>query len=160
VANVWNLNGIEGWNLRWRRRLFVWETNLLNYLLLIINPIRPTVEVDSWGWRVKEGDAFTVKSAYSMVSDLLIPMTTFAEYQGINFKAIWKCQAPPKVIGFVWLVLLNRVPTRDNLIRRRVIPEDGHRCCVFCGDSVESVPHLFLYYRFVLQLWERVFVWL
>jgi hypothetical protein len=127
---------------------------------MIINPIRPTVEVDSWGWRTEEGDAFTVKSAYSIVSNLLIPRTRIVDYQEIIFKAIWKCQVPSKVAGFVWLVLLNRVPTRDNLIRRRVIPEDGHRCCVFCGENVESVSHLFLYCGFVLQLWERVFAWL
>jgi hypothetical protein len=160
IARMWNGNGMEGWNLRWRRSLFVWELNLLNELLLLINTFRPSEVVDRWVWRAEQDEIFTVKSAYNIVSSLLLPREAPVPDQELIFKVIWKSPAPSKVAGFAWLVLRNRVPTRQNLYRRQVIRNDGETCCVFCGDRMESEAHLFLYCRFVLQIWERVFAWL
>jgi hypothetical protein len=33
VANMWSPSDASGWNLSWRRRLFVWETVLLDELI-------------------------------------------------------------------------------------------------------------------------------
>jgi hypothetical protein len=76
------------------------------------------------------------------------------------FKLIWKSPAPSKVMGFAWLMLRDRVPTRENLIRRRVLIDDGEQRCVFCGSCAETVPHLFLYCNFTLQVWNCVLSWL
>jgi hypothetical protein len=32
--------------------------------------------------------------------------------------------------------------------------------CVFCGECIELVPHLFLYCRVTIQIWDRIFQWL
>jgi hypothetical protein len=50
VASVCVDNGQEGWNLIWRRRLFVWETTLLNDLLLLLNSVRLTEAMYDWNW--------------------------------------------------------------------------------------------------------------
>jgi hypothetical protein len=115
---------------------------------------------DSWCWRPDEGKTFTVKSAYEIVSDMLLPKGNLSTAQELSFKVLWKCLASSKVSGFACLVLLDRVPTRVNLIRRRVINDDGNQCCVFCCNSAETVTHLFLYCNCILQVWERVFAWL
>ncbi|PNX63461.1 hypothetical protein L195_g061640 [Trifolium pratense] len=49
------------------------------------------------------------------------------------FKAIWNCPAPSKVGGFSWMVLHNRIPTRDNLFRRRVFRMKGSRIVLCLG---------------------------
>jgi hypothetical protein len=49
VASVWNPNDV-GWNLNWRRRLFVWETDLLNELLFMLNSVIVSEEEDRWNW--------------------------------------------------------------------------------------------------------------
>jgi hypothetical protein len=91
---------------------------------------------------------------------MLLPKEFLSTAQDLSFKVLWKCMAPSKVTGFAWLVLLDRVPTRVNLIRRQVIIDDGNQSCVFCGNSAETVTHLFLYCNCILQVWERVLAWL
>jgi hypothetical protein len=160
VASMRDPEAANGWNFRWRRRLFEWESTLFNELLLLINSASLTDAEDRWGWRPDEGKSFTVKSAYDIVSDMLLPKEYLSTAQDLSFKVLWKCMAPSKVTGFAWLVLLDRVPTRVNLIRRQVIIDDMNQCCVFCGNSAETVTHLFLYCNCILQVWERVFAWL
>ncbi|GAU33506.1 hypothetical protein TSUD_386510 [Trifolium subterraneum] len=153
VASVRNLNNEIGWELVWRRRLFVWETNLLNELLMILNPITLSDAVDQWGWRPENGEEFSVKSTYSLVYDMLLTKGNISQDQESAFKAIWKGPAPFKVSGFAWLVLLDKVPTRVNLIRRRAIQENGENRCIFCGDYAETVNHLFLYRNCIVKIW-------
>jgi len=43
---------------------------------------------------------------------------------------IWKSLAPPKVVALSWKVLLNRIPTRDNLARRQALPPNASLVCV------------------------------
>jgi hypothetical protein len=73
VASLRPSNGEEGWNLLWRRRLFVWESNLLIEMMKLINHISLTGEVDRWTWIGGDTDLFTVKDAYAKVSNLLLP---------------------------------------------------------------------------------------
>jgi hypothetical protein len=157
---MWSPSDARGWNIIWHRRLFVWETTLLEDLLHFLRPVTLSSEVDSWSWRLEPGGEFTVKSAYALVSDFLIERRTVAQDVGSAFKSIWNCPAPSKVSGLVWMVLHERVPARDNLFRRKVIPVNGETRCVLCGDSRETVSHLFLYCRVTLQVWERVLPWL
>jgi hypothetical protein len=78
-------NGQEGWNLIWRRRLFVRETTLLKDLLLLLNSARLTEATDVWNWIGGEGDNFSVKSAYVMVSEMLIPKEFNSLHQELAF---------------------------------------------------------------------------
>jgi hypothetical protein len=105
IANLWNSNGMEGWNLMWRRRLFAWETTLMEEFLLLINSVRVTEEGDRWVWLGGEGDNFSVKSAYAKVSNLMLPREIVTSQQESAFKVIWNSLTPSKVFGFAWLVL-------------------------------------------------------
>jgi hypothetical protein len=158
VVSVWNQD--SGWNLNWRRGLFVWELNLLNEMLVIINSAVLTGESDRWGWRLEKDEDFTVKSTYELVSNMLLPSGDIASEKKQAFKAIWNCPVPSKAAGCAWLVIQNRVPTRENLLRRRVIQDNREQGCVLCGDNVESVQHLFLYCNFTLKVWECITKWL
>jgi hypothetical protein len=60
VASVRNQPG--GWNLIWRRRLFVWEKALLDELLILLETVVLSTTEDGWSWRPEEGGEFTVKS--------------------------------------------------------------------------------------------------
>jgi hypothetical protein len=107
-----------------------------------------------------EGDTFSVKSAYGTVAEMLIPRGIISCQQECAFKLIWNFPAPSKVSGFAWLVLHDRVPTKENLIRRKVLLNDDSQRCVFCGTSAETLEHLFLYCTFSFQVWKHVFSWL
>jgi hypothetical protein len=57
---------------------------------------------------------------------------------------MWKSLAPYKIIIFFWQLLQDRVPTRKNLFKRRVIRDQRETICALCGDLVESIDHLFI----------------
>jgi hypothetical protein len=98
------------------------------------------------GGAQSKGVFFSVKSTYTLVSNLLTERRMVTLDQELAFKVIWKCPAPSKVSGLVWMVLHDKVPTRDNLVRRGIITENGgQHGCVFCGNQSETVQHLFLY---------------
>jgi len=66
---------------------------------------------------------------------------------------------PAKVSLFVWRLLRNRLPTKDNLMRRRVIHANDTACAYGCGDS-ESANHLFLECEIPNMVWLHVQNWL
>jgi len=55
---------------------------------------------------------------------------------------LWQKYVPLKVVVFVWRLLRNRLPTKDNLLRRGVLHTDTCQCVSGCG-STETVNHLF-----------------
>ena len=53
---------------------------------------------------------------------------------------IWKFHLPLKIICFLWLSLLNKINTCDNLMKKGWI---GPFWCCLCKSALESVDHLF-----------------
>jgi hypothetical protein len=45
-----------------RCNLFVWEENIFNELLAMINVVAFSSEINVWGWGPKNGEVFTVNS--------------------------------------------------------------------------------------------------
>ena len=60
---------------------------------------------------------------------------------------VWKARVPNKVKIFSWRAYQNILPTRDNLVQRRVM--DDASCC-FCHRATEMVLHV---------LWECGAAW-
>ena len=52
---------------------------------------------------------------------------------------VWKARVPNKVKLFSWRACQNILPTRDNLVRRRVV-EDAS--CCFCHRATETILHV------------------
>jgi hypothetical protein len=140
VASVWNpVGGVERWNLRWRRRFFVWEEELVEEFKNLISNILVTNVEDRWCWRPENDVVFTVKSAYCLISNLPGSVGFHPPWSGRIFDAIWKCKAPSKVSGFVWQLLHNRIPTKDNLILRNIIHTGESTLCPLCGKEIEKL---------------------
>jgi hypothetical protein len=55
----------------------------------------------------------------------------------------WKSKCIPKIKFFAWLLLNDRLNTRNILRRRRKFLEDGYTCVLCLEDVEESVEHLF-----------------
>jgi hypothetical protein len=91
---------------------------------------------------------------------MLVGQGNIDDQQAAAFKAISKCPVPSKFSGFSWLLLHNRIPTRDNLLWRRIVVQGADQLCVLCGVEDETSSHLFLYCNFALQVWEKIFSWL
>jgi hypothetical protein len=129
VVEVYPLDYAAGWRFSWRRRLFVWEEEVLDNLLVVINLIILREGEDSWGWSSEKGENFTVKSTFLLISKLSVLPVLVPQWHASAFTAIWRCMAPSKVNAFVWQLLHNRIPTRLCLVRWQIIAEDGDFSC-------------------------------
>jgi len=60
---------------------------------------------------------------------------------------------------FVWRILRNILPTKDNLVRCRILSVEEATCVSCCG-SIETASHLFLGCDVLRALWSHVWLWL
>jgi hypothetical protein len=72
---------------------------------------------------------------------------------------IWHKSIPSKVSVFVWRLLRNRLPTRDNLVQRRVLLLADSACVSGCGEH-ETAVHLFCVCNIFSSLWDHILHWL
>jgi len=75
------------------------------------------------------------------------------------FDAAWLKHIRLKVSVFVWRLLRNRLPTKDNLLRRRVLQHNDVDCVGGCGNP-ETMCHLFFWCDFFGSLWHLVYQWI
>jgi hypothetical protein len=72
---------------------------------------------------------------------------------------IWKSWAPLKVIVFSWQSFLGRLPTRENLVRRRIIVDGEGAGCALCVGGRELENHLFSSCATAWLVWSKVHRW-
>ena len=77
----------------------------------------------------------------------------------VEASTIWHKDVPLKVVLFVWRLLRDRLPTKDNLHRRNVLDFDAQMCVDGCGLT-ESSTHLFLHCSLFGSIWNHIFHWL
>ena len=100
---------------KWRHARFVWEFAQEEDLLRVISEVNLNKKVnDVHVWGREKTRLFTVKSMYEcLVNDVSGTHVAL-------FKHFWKSKAMPNVLITASRVLMDRMPTRVRLIRRRV----------------------------------------
>ncbi|XP_039063088.1 uncharacterized protein LOC120207735 [Hibiscus syriacus] len=66
---------------------------------------------------------------------------------------IWFLQHIPKHSLIAWMAILDRLPTRDQLMRMRIITEGNY---VLCNDKLESRNHLLFDCDTASNLWKNI----
>ena len=76
------------------------------------------------------------------------------------FGWLWKAKCTPKIKTFGWLLLVDRLNTR-NMLKRRHYNIGNNFDCLLCGQHIEeTVEHLFFYCTFSQACWRSlVFHW-
>jgi len=60
-------DGREGW--RWRRRLWVWEEEMLGECIILLRNVCLQMNVtDTWKWHMDTSDGYTVRSVYQLLT--------------------------------------------------------------------------------------------
>jgi hypothetical protein len=89
---------------------------------------------DAWSWTLSEDGRYSVKSAYS---SLIKGLPGTGAPHGVTLQVVaivWKTWTPSKVIVFYWQLLLGRIPSMSNLVRRGVpLPEGYGVCLLWCA---------------------------
>lgn len=145
--------------MRWRRALRdnekEWERELGNRL----SEVQLSEEVeDGWKWKGCPRGIYSVKDAYHQIE----MRKRSGLGRGDQLDAVgdvWSFAAPFKAKLTAWRLALNRLPTRDNLKKRNMLPSQ-ETTCVCCGSEDESVRHLFMECREANRLWARIAGWI
>jgi len=128
----WGVNG-EAW--KWRRRLFAWEEEKVGELCLLLQFVNLQVnKEDTWIWNLEKLNTFSVRSAYNFQTSQHSVDTP------VDVKKLWLKDVPLKVVVFAWRLFRNRLPTKDNLVRRGVLYNGSCLCVTGCGD-LETVNY-------------------
>jgi len=117
-------------------------------LIILLQSVSLQVDsADTWRWKLETSSTFSVRSAYSVLTSESAAASTVA------VPTIWHQQVPLKVVLFVWCLFRDRLPTKDNLLRRGVITLDSRMCIADC-NSIETTNHLFLHCSTFGSVWQ------
>ena len=140
VADNYELDS-HTWNINFKRSF---SRNDMENWELILDMIQFTFlsdQKDRVRWAFEKKGEFSVKSMYRWLA-----------YGGVSdptLKKIWRLKIPLKIRVFLWQVIHDRLPTREQILKRYG-PTDGK--CPLCGSS-ETLDHL------MFQCATAVFVW-
>jgi len=141
------------WRLSWRRPMFNWESAMEEDLINLLTGKSLCKESkDTLIWNGEHDGVFSVKSAYSTLCS--------QANNGLHdiFSSLWLATAVPKALFTAWRILLGRLPTFDNLIRRGMVVNSP--LCVFCNETQETTQHLFLECAYAQCVWSLCLRWL
>jgi hypothetical protein len=148
------------WNFGWTNALTNDELALFHELSLLLDQVHPGVaNSDRRRWIPHAAGVFTVKSTYVHLlnksgSEQLGPILEQA------LKKLWCANVPSKVSIFGWRLLLDKLPTSEALYCKGIITNNLDRCCVFCLNEVEDIPHVFFKCSVTATVWENIFKWM
>jgi hypothetical protein len=145
---------VGGGTWEWRRRLLACEEDsITEFSSLLSNVVLQESSFDRRRWTLDPINGYSVKGTYKF---LTMSDTTL---ENDLYDAAWLKQVPLKVSVFVWRLLRNRLPTKDNLLRRRVLHHDDIHCIGGCGHP-ETMDHLFFRCDIFVSLWYLVYQWI
>ena len=67
------------------------------------------------------------------------------------WKYLWSCNIPHKIRHFAWRACKEVLPTKENLVRRKVLLDGA---CDECNLEVESLAHLFWRCQHASEIWR------
>eukprot|EP00253_Pinus_taeda_P027333 PITA_27333 len=121
----------------------------LSYLQTLLQnkaPIKKN-ESDGYHWD-STGTSYTVKPGHQLLCNSTFPMNLWNQW-----KIVWRSEALPKIIFFIWLLLKGKILTAENLKKRGI---NGPSRCPNCCKAEETMHHLFVEYPFAIDCWQRL----
>ncbi|XP_057809099.1 uncharacterized protein LOC131023572 [Salvia miltiorrhiza] len=145
------------WSFMWERAFnFSDFVNFVElWFVLYRISLRHSVS-DSILWKGANAGKFSTKEMYSNIHKAIFT----ANNSPVAFKDIWAKGVPIKVSSFAWRALLDRIPTRENLLKRGIMLGNGGHCCPLCSCLLESTDHLLLLCMFSVKVWELIYKWM
>jgi hypothetical protein len=117
-------------------------------------PLSPNLPPDRLNWLGTKNGNFSVKSAYHLGLEIIERgkgQTSQVEKGTDVWRYLWNLQVPNPIKIFLWRAYNDILPTRKNLLRRRVI-EDGK--CPWCNLEEETTAHAIWYCPAAKDVWN------
>ena len=139
-----------------------WKTEVIDALFLPHEaeeikkiPLSSHLPTDKQIWACSHNGVFTVQSACWVARGMSRPRNfSSGSDEGRNrqfWTKIWRIQVPHKIIHFTWRACRDLLPTKSNLLRRKVLPDDQ---CEECNEASENSSHFFWTCKRARELWE------
>ncbi|XP_057456557.1 uncharacterized protein LOC130747595 [Lotus japonicus] len=147
INNQWH------WDFRWSATVVGSLENQRSKMMNIVSAFSLLQgRSDTWWWVKERNGLYSVHSAYESIAD-----NGFSEDEFV-FRIVWKILAPSNAQALGWKILINRIPTKDNLLHRNV--PLASTVCSLCLSLPESADHLLFTCSFAWQVWSLVVNWL
>ncbi|GAU38554.1 hypothetical protein TSUD_320260 [Trifolium subterraneum] len=120
---------------------------------------------DKWVWHIKWRRIFftweeeLARNLWNIIGERFAPSSTLGQQSLAVVAQVWESWAPSKVIIFSWQALLGRLPTRDNLARRGIIPLGVGTRCPWGDGDIESENHILVTCPLAWAVWSLVHKW-
>ncbi|XP_058754371.1 uncharacterized protein LOC131627546 [Vicia villosa] len=113
---------------------------------------------DSFGWRKESSGVFSVSSCYKIFKEKLSspPLDNFTV---LALSQLWNIKVPSKILFFGWRCIINKLATKDLLVKRGILREGNDARCVLCLSEDESHRHLFVNCVVTNRIWRKVYDW-
>nr|XP_023870298.1 uncharacterized protein LOC111982908 [Quercus suber] len=139
-----------------------WKTEVVDALFLpheveVIKstPLSVHLLADKQAWACSSNGVFTVRSAYWVAVEMSKGVGNGACFDGRQnrkfWRMIWELATPQNIRHFTWRACRDILPTKANLVRRRVLMED---LCDGCKLALENSNHCFWTCKFACEMWE------
>lgn len=136
------------------RRLLAWEEeSVTDCAVLLHNIVLHDHVLERLRWLLEHINGYSVKGTYRFLT------TVDAPPEHGQFDDVWHKQVPLKVSLFVWRLLPNRLPTKDNLVRLQILHHADNVCVTGCG-SLETADHFLFTCDIFGRVWFLVLQWL
>ncbi|PWA67413.1 RNA-directed DNA polymerase, eukaryota [Artemisia annua] len=104
---------------------------------------------DRWVWSGDGTRVFIVASGRSIIDTGTLVID--------NTPTRWSKDVPIKINVFIWKLLLDKLPTRDNLEEKGL--DAPSTLCGICDDVTESSSHIFLSFQVATEIWRQICRW-
>ncbi|GKV35665.1 hypothetical protein SLEP1_g43906 [Rubroshorea leprosula] len=142
------------WMFPWRRVLLDRESQARKELEKMLEATKlHQGRKDKWDWKYSMDGSYTTSTGYANLA------ASQEQSQKHVFGRVWNPNAPSKVCGFSWQLLLNRIPTKTNLFKRGIIKDPAEVMCSLCKEYMEDCDHLFLSCKITTEIWNRCLNW-
>jgi len=130
------INSATGW----------WNINLIDFCFYPLEaklikslPLCSIPQPDTLVWRFEKSGCYSVKSGYKLLYELHTLDTNQAQVSDSQkgfWKSIWKLKVPGKIKHFLWKACTNSLPTKESLLKRKILEEAGYSRCSSASKSI------------------------
>lgn len=123
--------------------------------LILNTPTSGINKTDEVIWNYEAKGVFSVKSAYHLASNLALAQEaspSIAKRQSPKWRSFWKLKTIPKVKFCVWRIIHDTLPTKMNIIKKRI---NTNPICLFCRNHEEDASQLFWNCKMTKKIWKN-----
>ena len=143
-----------------------WKVNLIDSVftldeakLIKAIPLSSLPQNNFLFWPLDSFGNYTIKSGYKMLSEECHNDEDGQATRGVSnsvWKGIWKMSTPGKIKHFLWRACSDALPTKSNLLKRKILEKDT---CQFCAKEPENISHALWECELLHQVWQPKFNW-